>query len=412
MHLFGTTCFAYVQNKKKLDARSEKGVFVGYDKGSPAYLVYFPETGVVKRVRCVKFTEKFERTNKLQSDEGIVRTEISESPNKNEHDENEDVDVSDEADNEIEGARRYPQRQRSKPKYLEDFVTDSNLEDSTKCTVDYCYKVADVPKTYQEAIKHSESCKWQVAMNEEMAALIDNDTFELTSLPEGRSVIGGRWVYSLKCNPNGEDKFKARYVAKGYTQVSDVDYHETFSPTARITSVRMLIQLAVQNDMVVHQMDVKTAYLNAPIDCEIYVKQPDGFEIDGKNGEKLVCKLKKSLYGLKQSGRNWNNMLHKHLIDENFEHSLADPCVYYIITEESVTIIIIWVDDIIIAASSESLVNKFKRSLSQKFKMKDLGILSWFLAVEFKWENGCIEMTQSRNLEKILKRFKMSDCKP
>ena len=105
-------------------------------------------------------------------------------------------------------------------------------------------------------------------------------------------------------------------------------------------------------------------------------------------------------------------MLHKYLIDENFEHSFADPCVYYIITEESVIILIIWVDDIIIAASSESLVNKVKRSLSQKFKMKDLGILSWFLAVEFKWENECIEMTQSRYLEKILKRFKMSDCKP
>ena len=153
-----------------------------------------------------------------------------------------------------------------------------------------------MPKTFQEAIKHTELCKWQVAMNEEMAALIDNDIFELTSIPEGRSVIRGRWVNALKCNPNGEDKFKARYVAKGYAQVSDVDYHETFSPTACITSVRMLMQ----NDMVVHQMDVKTAYLNAPIGCEIYVKQPDGFEIDGKNGAKLVCKLKKSLYGLKQ----------------------------------------------------------------------------------------------------------------
>ena len=114
------------------------------------------------------------------------------------------------------------------------------------------------------------------------------------------------------------------YVAKGYTQVSDVDFHETFSPTARITSVCMLMQLAVQNDMVVYQMDVKKAYLNALIDCEIYVKQPDGFDIDGKNGEKLVCKLKKSLYGLKQSERNWNNMLHKYLIDKHFEHSL-DP---------------------------------------------------------------------------------------
>ena len=105
---------------------AKNGVFVGYDKSSPAYLVHFPETGVVKHVRCVKFTSKFERTNELQSGEGIVRTEISEFKNKSEYDKNEDVNVSDEADNETEGARRYPQRQRSKPKYLEDFVTDSN----------------------------------------------------------------------------------------------------------------------------------------------------------------------------------------------------------------------------------------------------------------------------------------------
>ena len=124
-----------------------------------------------------------------------------------------------------------------------------------------------------------------------------------------------------------------------------------------------------------------------------------------------MCKLKKSLYGLKQSERNWNNMLHKYLIDENFDYSLADPCVFHIITDESVIIVSILVDDIIIAASSKSLVNKVKRSLSQKVKLKDLGILSWILAVEFKWENGCIEMTQSRYLERIL-RFKMSDCKP
>lgn len=95
-----------------------------------------------------------------------------------------------------------------------------------------------------------------------------------------------------------------------------------------MSSVRMLMQQAVQNDIITHQMDVKTAYLNAPIDCDIYIQQPEGFEKVGKNGETLVCKLKKSLYGLKQSGRNWNNMLHSYLCEEKFTQSLADPCVY------------------------------------------------------------------------------------
>ena len=137
--------------------------------------------------------------------------------------------------------------------------------------------------------------------------------------------MGGRWVYAVKLGPNGEEKYKARFVAKGYSQIPDVDYHETFSPTARVTSIRMLMQLVTQENLIVHQMDVKTAYLNAPIDCELYVEQPEGFKQESKNGVELVCKLQKSLYGLKQRGRNWNNMLHEYLVDEQFKQSLVDP---------------------------------------------------------------------------------------
>src|SRR6218665_2644476 len=116
-------------------------------------------------------------------------------------------------------------------------------------------------------LSSSESRDWKRAMSEEINSLLNNDTFEICRLPEGRKVIGGRWVYSDKLGPNGDEQYKARYVAKGYSQVQDIDYSETFSPTVRITSVRMLMQLAVQQGMIVHQMDVKTAYLNAPIDC-------------------------------------------------------------------------------------------------------------------------------------------------
>ena len=111
-------------------------------------------------------------------------------------------------------------------------------------------------------------------------------------------------MYTIKSGPNNEETFKARHVVKCYSQILGVDYHETFAPTARMSSVRMLIQHAVQNNMHVRQRDVKTAYLNAPIDCEIFIEQPKGYEKRGENCGKLVCKLKKSLYGLKQSGRN------------------------------------------------------------------------------------------------------------
>jgi hypothetical protein len=130
-----------------------------------------------------------------------------------------------------------------------------------------------------------------------------------------------------------------------------------------MSSVRTL--LTVQNNMTVHQMDVKTAYLNAPIDREIYIEQHEGFEKLGNNGEKLVCRLNRPLYRLKQSGRNWNNLLHTFLVKEKFTQSLADPCLYVRSIDDErcvIVIVIIWVDDIIIAASNSDLLNSVKDS--------------------------------------------------
>ena len=171
-----------------------------------------------------------------------------------------------------------------------------------------------------------------------------------------------------------------------------------------MSSIRVLIQHAAQNNMVVHQMDVKAAYLNATIDCDIYVEQPKGYEKVGKNGEKLVCKLNKSLYGLKQSGRNWNETIHDYLSKEGFVQSLADHCVYRKFVDDDASnciILVIWVDDLIISASNNKLLDDVKKSLSDKFKMKDLGILHWFLGTEFVCSDGMIEMKQVG----ILKRF-------
>ena len=130
-------------------------------------------------------------------------------------------------------------------------------------------------------------------------------THTLTPLPSGKQAVGRRWVYTIKECANGSKSYKARFVAKGYSQKEGLDYyHETFAPTAQLTSVRVVMQLAAQNGLMLHQMDIKTAYLNAPIDCEIYLEQPEGFEAKTENGEQLFCRLNKSLYGLKQSGRN------------------------------------------------------------------------------------------------------------
>lgn len=308
---------------------------------------------------------------------------------------------------------RYPTRERKPPQYYADCDYEVKFEEDQSLTnINYCYRLTcDVPQTLQEALNSSKSEQWAKAMKEEMDSMVENDTFILTPLPEGKHAVGGRWVYAVKENPV-ETIYKARYVAKGYSQVAGIDYNETFSPTADMTSVRVLMQLTAQYNLELHQMDVKTAYLHAPIDCEIYMEQPEGFEMKSKTGEKLVCKLNKSLYGLKQSGRNWNKMLHDFLIENGFVQNTADYCVYSKHSEGERIILIVWVDDLILAASHGQILKSVKEMLGVKFKIKDLGKLRHFLGIDFAQTKGEIKMNQKRYITKILERFEMTHCKP
>lgn len=157
-------------------------------------------------------------------------------------------------------------------------------------------------------------------------------------------------------------------------------------------------------------MDVKAAYLYAPIDCEIYMDQPEGFQVHQNNDVKLVCKLNKSISGLKQSGRNWNMMLHEFLIENEFVQSQADHCIYTKVSETEKVILLVWVDDIVVAASSVICLKEVKGKLQSKFKMKDLGNLSHFIGIDFTQKVDTVNMNQSRYIEKILERFGMADC--
>ena len=425
MHKFGSECYAYQQDKGKLDPRCQKGLFVGHDKGSPAFLVYYPSKGKVQKHRLVKFITKTTCESETQTQglgfEPIVNNERTDAsqPSATSTDTQTDSPQFPEDDGEehhrvtpqAPSSGRYPTRERKPPSYLGVYTQeDSGDDDSTLITVDYCYRaVCGVPLTFKEAMVSPQSDKWKRAMDEEMQSLEENQTFTLTKLPEGRKTVGGRWVYSIKEDNDGREQYKARFVAKGYSQRAGIDYGETFSPTANLTSVRVVMQKAAQENLVLHQMDVKTAYLHAPIDRDIYMDQPEGYE---KVGENLVCKLEKSLYGLKQSGRNWNEMLHKCLINDNFTQNPADHCVY---TKESKqagkVIIVIWVDDLIIAANNTRSLEQVKAMLSTRFKMKDLGRLKHFLGIDFSQSDDCVTMSQQRYVEKILNRFDMQECR-
>lgn len=162
----------------------------------------------------------------------------------------------------------------------------------------------DDPRTVKEAVDSEDGKLWKEAMVDEMASLHKNEAWDLVELPTGRKPIGSKWVFKNKTNAEGKvEKYKARLVAKGYSQVPGIDFGDIFSPVAKVTSIRLLLSVAAAFDFEVEQMDVKTTFLHEDLEEEIYMKQPEGFAVKGK--KELVRKLKKSLYGLKQSPRMW-----------------------------------------------------------------------------------------------------------
>ena len=253
-------------------------------------------------------------------------------------------------------------------------------------------------------------------MDEEFGALDSNGTWTLCEKPSGANAIGSRWVYKTKMNELGQVvRYKARFVAQGFSQVPGQDYSDTYAPVAKHSSLRAILAIAAVKDWELHQMDVDTAFLQSPVDEEIYVRQPQGYEKHGADGRELVCRIHRSLYGLKQSPRNWNKVLDDWLQSYGLEPSTADPCVYVKIDSNGDVLLIgIYVDDAVVVGNTMDIVNEFKGAISKRFQMKDLGNLHWLLGMEIKRDRhlGTIEIHQTAYIDRVLERFGMADCKP
>jgi hypothetical protein len=198
--------------------------------------------------------------------------------------------------------------------------------------------------------------------------------------PHGKSVVTSKWLYKIKHAADGSvEKFKARFVTRGFSQKEGIDYDEIFALVARYTSIRIIISLASIFDWKLHQMDVKTAFLNGEVEQEVYIEKPEGFVIHGK--ESHVCKLKKALYGLKQALRAWYGRIDSFLQSLGFSKSIADPNLYIKIMQNHLVILVLYVDDLFLIGE-EPLIAQTKRELSAEFEMKDLGLMHYFLGLE------------------------------
>jgi hypothetical protein len=203
-------------------------------------------------------------------------------------------------------------------------------------------------------------------------------------------------------------RHKARLVAKGYMQRADIDYDEVFAPVARLDSVRVLLAIAVHHSWEVHHLDMKRAFLNGHLTEEVYVSQPPGFVIDGMEGK--VLRLNKALYGLRQAPRAWNAKLHNTLRSLGFTRSPSEHAVYARGEASSRLLLGVYIDDLIVTGSSTLEIAKFKREMTDRFKMSDLGLLAYYLGMEVTQRNDEITLYQSAYAAKLLEKAGMMGC--
>uniref|UniRef100_A0A2N9GN46 CCHC-type domain-containing protein n=1 Tax=Fagus sylvatica TaxID=28930 RepID=A0A2N9GN46_FAGSY len=403
----------YNPQEKKLDPRTISGYFIGYAERSKGYRFYCPShsTRIVES-RNAKFLE-----NDLISGSDQTRNIVSEK----DHSESQPSTSSDRlgivySTPQVQTGVEQPiievpqaaddipvdQVVQELPRTFEQRVEPHTSKEYDGTTLrrsirpkrsaipddyvvylqesDYNIGAENDPEFFSQAMSCKESELWYNAMKEEMNSMKSNGVWDLVELPNGVKAIGCKWVFKTKKDSLGNiERYKARLVAKGFTQKEGIDYTKTFSP-----------------------------YLEE----EVYMKQPEGFP--SSDGEQLVCKLKKSIYGLKQASRQWYLKFHNVISSFGFVENIMDQCIYQKVSGSKICFLVLYVDDILLATNDKGLLHEVKQFLSKNFDMKDMGEASYVIGIKIHRDRfqGILGLSQETYINKVLKRFRMNDCSP
>lgn len=434
LQIFGSRVSVHIpgQHRSKWDNKSQLGIFVGYGENVKGYRIYFPEKREVEVKRDVVFIkeanhikqnyesttscdisnnytleeqETFEEGSEVDNSNRIEIIEEFESEDDQEPKQQQTMKVtksdketesnrmeeceSSSTEQSIEERERSGKRLRKKPTWMEEYETSFLSYNSND------------PLSYEEAMNRGDKHKWEEAIQKELKTLAYNNTWEeVTKVPQGAEIVNSKWIFKTK-NMEGELIYKTRLVAKGFEQTNCDNL--TYTPVAKITSFRIFMAMARQMDLPVFQMDVVGAFLYGNIKECVFMRLPDG----------KLCKLNKSIYGLKKSPRYWNQRFSDFMQNENFIKSTVDPCLYIKKCDRDTLYALLYVDDLLFFGSNEDDNKNFKIKLCTNFQMKDLGLASNYLGISIKQDmNSSITvLNQKAYLEKILSDYQMTDCK-
>lgn len=428
LHVWGCPAEAriYNPNEKKLDSRTISGYFIGYPSKSKGYRFYCPNhsTRIVETGNA-KFLENGESSGNSESRKAEIEEvrvdiippylsrdnvvtqpvqQVEENEQLTDSPHHEDIPIDDvNVEPPQPVALRRSQRER-RSAITDDYVV--YLQES-----DFDIGIQNDPVSYSQAINSKDSDKWIDAMNEELKSMDHNDVWDLVELPNDSKKVGCKWVFKTKRDAKGNiERFKARLVAKGFTQKEGIDYRETFSPVSKKDSLRIIMALVAHYDLELHQMDVKTAFLNGNLDEDIYMDQPEGFTKQGQ--EHLACKLKKSIYGLKQASRQWYIKFNDTVNSFGFKENIVDQCIYLKVSGSKFIFLVLYVDDILLASSDLGLLHETKNYLSTNFKMVDMGEANYVIGIEIFRDRsrGLLGLSQKGYINRVLERFNMQLC--
>ncbi|KAJ0544914.1 putative RNA-directed DNA polymerase [Helianthus annuus] len=456
LRVFGSQCFPYLRpyNHNKIDFRSTPCVFLGYSLSHHGYRCFDPLTERIYIARHVRFNEHIfpyapspkpnppppsspyvsifpnpppgfpaeppsssPPTADSPSPIPSVRSAPTADTNTPSHTSSPTAEStsissfsgpSSSSHSSVAPTVNQPAATRSRPANLRQHPKQPDRYNPAAYTATAPSSLPVEPTSFTIANKYPE---WRHAMSEELDALYKNGTWTLVPPVPNTNVVDCKWVYRLKTDENGKiSRYKARLVAKGFHQQHGVDYHETFSPVIKPTTIRTILSLAVTNRWSLRQLDIQTAFLHGDLAETVYMRQPPGFVDPNKPDH--VCLLNKSLYGLKQAPRAWFNKLSTTLIQLGFHGSKTDPSLFILNSSGLLIYLLVYVDDIIITRNDSNTITNIIRRLNSLFALKDLGLLHYFLGVEVIHKNSDLVLSQRKYIADILYRAGLADCKP
>lgn len=410
--VFGSVCYVHIpqSNRTKLDPKVKKCIFVGYDSCRKGWRCMDPETKKFITSRDVVFDEESSYYSAQRNPIQEVTFEGDQQSLQIPNEENTGSNPmgGEQVVNPMGGEQvvRKSTRERRQPSHLKDYEVQLNL-----CAVTSCLFTGALTEEEPACYEEAKGCLDQeAAMHEEFDALKKNETWELVPKPENCTPVTCKWVYRLKRKSDGTiEKFKARLVARGFSQSYGLDYEETFSPVAKMVTIRSIISLAASKSQKLWQLDVKNAFLYGELDREVFMEQPKGFE--SRQFPFHFCRLKKVLYGLKQAPRAWYSKVAQYFIFCGFKVANSDYSLFVKLESRMHLLVLLYVDDMIVTGDDEAEISRLMKDLATRFETKNLSEIGCFLGLEVEKSDQGYFISQSRYARNLLERFGMGESK-